>query len=95
MSVFSVNDEGVNNRIENEVFFLIELLGIGYLNVQSDWEYRIQSGIFIDTANFMDGIPATFDEIPVGVLESITPHIRHNIRVYRRTSVHVIEEVVI
>jgi hypothetical protein len=95
MSIIAINDEGVNNRVENEVFFLVELLGTGYLNNETDWEARIQNNVFISLDNFIDGIPAIFDEIPVGVLEAVHPGLRPNIRVYRRTTVHVLEEVVL
>ena len=95
MGTVVINDEGVNNRTENEVVFLVELMDVGYLNRDSNWERRIQDGVFIESGNFVGGIPAVFDEIPGGVLAAIAPHLRPDIIVYRKVSLHMIEEVVL
>lgn len=95
MSVTAINEVSPLNRIESEIFFLIELNGVGFLNAQSDWEFRIQSGFWIETDNFIQGVPALFDEIPMGVLERIHPNLRPNIHVLRKHSTHIVEEIVI
>lgn len=91
-----LEENSPKNIVENEVFFLIDLEGVGYLKQDTDWDTRIADRVFIEEGNFVAmGTPALFDSVPTDVLGWIDPVLRPGIRVMRRFTVHVLEEVIL